>query len=648
MNKFLLSLAAVALSSSAVSAADLLYDLQFGQTVNVGNKYYAGNSAYTETFDYKLSATEVFEIGNFNNNKNGWEFIKCGRKGNASTGTITSLFAMPDAVTSVVLGINKFNETGIVNSFTLERSLDANVWEQVATASEDDYNTTSKTLTLDVTATPVGNAYYRISIDCASAKSNGVVWLSDVKYYGEPAVADDREPSGLAFNGLSFIVDSTTKFFSKAVLSNPNNLEVTYTSSNPAVGEIYENISENGTKTVGVRIMGTGTTVITAESPESDTFQPGKVSYTLQVVDGALTIAKMIEKAGSKGDKVFVTGDLSVVFVSGRYVYVTDLFDKGTLLYGNNNYKTGDIIPGGWEAENATYNGLLEWSGSFPEAIGNQTVRYETFSEITEADINRVGWIKGIKFDTATPEDTEVNGKIQHGSTVITLLDGSTFTLYNQFGLASEPAGTYNVLVAVTTHNGNLQLYPCEYVDASTIKEPTFPETLDITTDSDQITVTQKFDSTGYMEVYVNGKTPNDTFTITVATPEGWDGVISMHTFDPRGMIQPLKAAQEADWMPLEYLQALNCEVSNELKFETGGEYNPEFNVYLVYNNQFDQANPIFFYVYVSKDEAAAVEAIDAAEEKAEYYTLEGIKVENPVKGIYVKVVGDKVSKVVL
>lgn len=50
----------------------------------------------------------------------------------------------------------------------------------------------------------------------------------------------------------------------------------------------------------------------------------------------------------------------------------------------------------------------------------------------------------------------------------------------------------------------------------------------------------------------------------------------------------------------------------------------------------------------VKKDTVNAVEAVEVAEGVAEYYNLQGVKVANPVKGIFVKVVDGKATKVVL
>lgn len=445
-----------------------------------------------------------------------------------------------------------------------------------------------------------------------------------------PAAAGEKEPAGLSFNKSSFIVPDFQKSFKDAVLSNPNDLEVTYSSSNPEVAEIYEDY---------VKVNSIGTTVITAESAETDKFAAGTASYTLKVVAGANTLAKMLELAPNKNDVVYFTGEFVVVFASGNYVYVTDAADAPGLLYGNNNYKTGDLIPGGWEAKNSIYNGLQEWSGTFPEASGTTVVYYEDATSITMNDLNRVVWLKGIVFEDQTPA--------ADNSVEITLPDGSKATLFNKFKLAQEEAGTYNVLVAVTLYKDAIQLYPCEYVDPASVKEPELPETLNITTDGDEINIKKDIDVLGDPAYYITGNTTKDDITVTVETPEGWSYVLFLVEVDDNGNIEPFTRANDPFWTPVSMMKQFGCTEGPSFKVPADG-FESEVPMYLVYNDQANYGNPITFYVKVDKKgDATGVAAVEAAEE-AVYYNLQGVKIENPVEGIYVKVANGKATKVVL
>lgn len=69
-----------------------------------------------------------------------------------------------------------------------------------------------------------------------------------------------------------------------------------------------------------------------------------------------------------------------------------------------------------------------------------------------------------------------------------------------------------------------------------------------------------------------------------------------------------------------------SCEVA-----VTAGSNTVKFNLNMVYDPNFD----------------AAVDGIDADEATPEYFTLSGVKVSNPDKGIYIVKRGSKVSKIV-
>lgn len=623
MKKFLLSLAAVALTSGFAMADDLLYNLEFGSASTTGEC--PKTSAYTATYSYEMFSGEVFIIKNFNNNNNGWsDMIKCGRKGNASTGSITTDFSVADPVTSVVLEISKFNESGMVNEFTLQTSADNQTWTTVATAQESDYTDGTITLT---DPNPAPNLYYRVNIDCASAKNNGVVWLTGMKYYGKASVST-KEPAGLAFPASSFSV-GMGQDFTKGTLENPNKLNVTWASSDEAVATV----DQEGF----VVVKGIGTTIISVDSEETETYAAGHAQYSLTVVPAATTLPQMLQAAPEKGDKVLVIGELYVIFASGQYVYVKDMFDNAGLLYGTNNYAAGDVIPGEWEATNAIYNDVIEWSGSFPGAAANNPnyVTYETVQSVTAADLNKVVLIKGVQFPDGTPA--------AKAGVTVTLPDGTEILVHNQFSLEEMPAGTYNLVAAVTIYKGAVQLYAIEYQTASAV-EPTFPESLNITTNAEGIIIEQGWKSDGY-NVKITGESP-EAVLVNFETPEGYDGIFIMGDVEVDDSVSPFRAAEEAEWMPLSYFQSYGS-MGNTVELPLS-KYSDYFDIYLVWNDMVDYANSITVTYKITEANTDGVEAIEAAEAEAEYYTLQGVKVANPTEGIYVKVANGKATKVVL
>ena len=87
----------------------------------------------------------------------------------------------------------------------------------------------------------------------------------------------EKQEAGLAYSTTEYTIN-IGESFTTPTLTNPNNLAVTYTSSNPDVAIVAEDGS--------VTLTGTaGSTTITATFAGNDTYLPGSASYTLTVVD---------------------------------------------------------------------------------------------------------------------------------------------------------------------------------------------------------------------------------------------------------------------------------------------------------------------------------------------------------------------------
>ena len=143
---------------------------------------------YTDTWE-NVSGTTL-ELFAFNNNQKGWEYVKCGRKADASVATITTKSALAEKVTKVVVTIDNILLADKVNSTYLEVATDAAFTQNV---QRTDVTIAKGDLTYTV-ATPTENCYYRLTIDCASHGSkNGIVQISKVDFYYEPTT--EPEPT---------------------------------------------------------------------------------------------------------------------------------------------------------------------------------------------------------------------------------------------------------------------------------------------------------------------------------------------------------------------------------------------------------------------------------------------------------------------
>lgn len=142
-----------------------------------------GNSKKVGGYTTSWSATcnnVQFNIANFNNNNNGWAYIKCGSKNAASVATISTAAAMADKVTKVIVTIDSINASA-VNSIKLVVATDADF----KTVVEEVEGTVAKgDMTFNVSADKQAeNLYYKIVFDCAKAKNNGTVQVSKVDFY---------------------------------------------------------------------------------------------------------------------------------------------------------------------------------------------------------------------------------------------------------------------------------------------------------------------------------------------------------------------------------------------------------------------------------------------------------------------------------
>ena len=148
-------------------------------------------SSYTDTW----TATNdgfVVTLANFNNNNNVWDYVKCGRKNNASVATITT-GAVEEAITKVDVTIDAITAAK-VNSIKLYISSDNSNWSEAGS-----YTKASGVQTVSLSS-PAADLYYKIEFDCASASSNGLVTVSKVEYYYDDTPASGDTPSITAEN----------------------------------------------------------------------------------------------------------------------------------------------------------------------------------------------------------------------------------------------------------------------------------------------------------------------------------------------------------------------------------------------------------------------------------------------------------------
>ena len=78
------------------------------------------------------------------------------------------------------------------------------------------------------------------------------------------------------------------------------------------------------------------------------------------------------------------------------------------------------------------------------------------------------------------------------------------------------------------------------------------------------------------------------------------------------------------------------------------GEVVPQYSAYYVLGNSYAKVHAIGLSFDDETGESSGIEDVNAEDAEVEYYNLNGVKVENPEKGIYIMKQGGKTSKVVL
>ena len=161
--------------------ATLFSMMSFAQDVAYKTALFGANynskkiSSYTDTWTATNDGFTV-TIVNANNNNNGWEYIKMGRKNYASVGSITTNEPIDKPISSVTLTIDALTISKI-NSLTLKTSTDGKTYTDAGT-----FGKAKGEQTVEL-ATPTANLYYQIVADCASGSSNGLITISKVQYF---------------------------------------------------------------------------------------------------------------------------------------------------------------------------------------------------------------------------------------------------------------------------------------------------------------------------------------------------------------------------------------------------------------------------------------------------------------------------------
>lgn len=217
--------------------------------------------------------------------------------------------------------------------------------------------------------------------------------------------------------------------------------------------------------------------------------------------------------AAENADLFKITGDVTFVYRTGRYVYVKDA-TGGLLIYDNynpvitNEYHSGDVIPGGIVGTRSMYHGLDELVPTMntAEALAGEPVTpmVVTVAEVLANPSNYISQL--VMF---------VDGEFAAGSfntnsatNVNFTQNGSTLVVRNAFKTVSRTfaeGDEASVIGFVTTYDNAVQLYPRNNADIITSVLP----------------FTCSFENnSGIMWTFVNGENTNKWY---IGAPQGFD-----------------------------------------------------------------------------------------------------------------------------
>lgn len=156
------------------SAGPTSYTVLFGSSYNSGKV-----GSYTNSWYVNVDGVQFLDMVNWNNNNNGWNYVKAGGKSGNLTGTMTTHSALPLAVGTVKVTIDNI-VTGSVTSLTLYVSSDSAFPGTGTTSYSVPMSTGEKSVTITA---PAKNRYYKLEAVCTqNSSTNGLITISKVVF----------------------------------------------------------------------------------------------------------------------------------------------------------------------------------------------------------------------------------------------------------------------------------------------------------------------------------------------------------------------------------------------------------------------------------------------------------------------------------
>lgn len=292
--------------------------------------------------------------------------------------------------------------------------------------------------------------------------------------------------------------------------------------------------------------------------------------------------------------------DLTVAYVADNNIYAMDAAGDFIQIVGENNYNVNDIIPAGWNGNYTLQNGTtpeITPADALPESTETTTFIAKTVDAtmITSEMVNSVISINNVVFEEDTPETKDLFAG---------MAGDIMMTFCNQYDLASMTAGTYNLNVVVAMQQ-----------KAVVLNIIAFKPVVNIRINGESVT-DDILDTNGEMA------------TLSIDVPDGYE---VWYRFTPDTQTAKMLADDSNDGF-IKYTEPVSFTEPGKLEY---------YILETATGNRSETSS-------LKLDGVTGINEIisDGESGNTTYYNLQGVRVDNPTKGVYIRVQGSKAIKV--
>lgn len=621
MKKVLLSLVVAAFSFVGANADS--YTIQFKADLSSNNQG-AAISTTTAPADVIQSGTEY--VASFSDLSQAYQACNYGMKigANKQAGKIT---------------IN-LSEAGIVNASKIEvyASASKNPTFQKLKVNDTEFSFVAGEVTssFKVCAIEPNSQINNIVLAKTNASSTssqqGFIFIDKIVVTYDNS--DTREPAGLVWSENAVTVLTTEiADFTAPTLTNPNNVAVTYASDNAEVATVTEAgvVALTGTK---------GDAKITATFAGNDSYKPQEVSYTITVkapvpvntssLENPYTVAEALaiiaDLDGTTMDNVYVKGivganpTLAASFGNMDYNILDTPTSTASLLIFRGKYFNGEKF----NAQNQLKEGdevivkgsMVNYNGNTPQMSANNVV--VSLNGSTTPPVIEATEVNNVLATTALASGTPV--KVNYALTVGYASGSSIF--------ACDEDGDFIQLYGTNTLKAG-DVIPAGWEGTYTLYGDNTPE----------ITFNE-----GALPAATEGTFTPKEVEATAITDALVNHVVTVKNVN----FEEATPAAKTDFTGTVGETTLNLFNQYELASVEAGKYDVTGVVAIRNLNGSPVAK--LFVTNITKSETDSALLIGAGDNAApvEYYNLQGVRIDNPANGIFIRRQGSKAQKIVL